>query len=142
MAGRVFIKGLMIELTRPKSVSVSVSVSERKTSSFTDTDTHTHTDTVSGDGDVGINYETFNNSLKPKRESFCSMKIFPNCRRRSAEALEVLYGPPSPAGFWRREFVPPPDNEKGLCLPSLIFFTASLLGKRHGPPFRTFERIT
>ena len=48
------IKGLIIELTRPKSVSVSVSVSERKTSSLTDTDTHTHTDTVSGDGDVVI----------------------------------------------------------------------------------------
>ena len=48
------IKGLIIELTRPKSVSVSVSVSvsEEKTSSFTDT--HTHTDTVSGDGDVVI----------------------------------------------------------------------------------------
>ena len=46
------IKGLIIELTRPKSVSVSVSVSERKTPSFTATDTHT--DTVSGDGDVVI----------------------------------------------------------------------------------------
>jgi len=52
VAGPVFIKGLIIELIRPKSVSVSVSVSERKTSSFTDTDTHTHT--VSGDGDVVI----------------------------------------------------------------------------------------
>jgi len=62
-----------------------------------------------------------------RRENpFGFMKIFPNCRRRSAEALEVLYGPPSPAGFWRREFVPPPDNEKGLCIPPWDFFTASL----------------
>ena len=43
-----YIKGLIIELTCPKSVSVS----ERKTSSFTHTDTYTNT--VLGEGDVFI----------------------------------------------------------------------------------------
>ena len=57
---------------------------------------------------------------------FVFMKIFPNCRRRSAEVGEVLSGPPSPAGFWRREFGPPPDNEKGLRFPPLNLFTALL----------------
>ena len=40
--------------------------------------------------------------------------------------MEVLYGPPSPAGFWRREFGPPPYTKRGLRLPPLNFFTASL----------------
>ena len=104
------------------SVSVIASVSERITSSFT----HTHTETVSGDGDVVIIMRPLITHWSRRENPIVFIKIFPFCSRRSAEALEVLPGPPSPAGLWRPEFGPPPDSEEGLRLPPLNFFTASL----------------
>jgi len=49
-------------------------------------------------------------------------RIFLSCQRRSAEVGEVLHGHPIPAGFWRREFDPPPDNKRGSSLPSFEYF--------------------
>ena len=58
---------------------------------------------------------------------FVPIKIFSGGRRRSAEDWEALHGHPSPAGFWRRESGPPPDNEKGYHPLRLNFFVV--------PPF-------
>ena len=45
------------------------------------------------------------------------IKILPSRRRRSTEVRKVLRGHLSPAGFWRREFTPPPDNKRVCSLP-------------------------
>ena len=69
------------------------------------------------------------NSLEPKREPFCFYKSIPELptslggsrgsASRSSIARRVLVPPR------RDEFDPPPDNERGLCLPTSNFFTAS-----------------
>jgi len=54
------------------------------------------------------------------------IQVFPGCRCRFAEVGEVLLRDPSPAGFWRPEFDPPPGNKRGFLMPPFNFFTASL----------------
>jgi len=64
------------------------------------------------------------NSLEPKREPSVFIKVFPSsdvARRKSGRCFTVIHCP----RVWRSEFDPPPDNEIGLCLPTLNFFTAS-----------------
>ena len=50
------------------------------------------------------------------------IKILPSCRRRLTEVRKVLRGHLSPAGFWRRQFAPPPGNERGFSLLPSEFF--------------------
>jgi hypothetical protein len=68
------------------------------------------------------------------------IKILPSCRGHSAEVGKVLRGHLSPAGFWRRQFVPPPGNERGLSFPPLDFFTASLF--QRGKKWKEFSLET
>ncbi len=54
------------------------------------------------------------------------MRIFTSCRRRFAEAEEVLHGHASPVGFWRHEFAPSPGPKEGVHRPLTDVFTTAV----------------
>ena len=69
------------------------------------------------------------NSVWPKGKPFGSYKDVPKLPASLGGSRENALRSSISHRFWRREFTPPPDNNKGFSLLQLDFFAASLFPK-------------